>query len=383
MSEFSRELKLNELKGSAFLFGPRMVGKTHLLKRQKSARFFNLLDPESELNFSREPRRFWEEVQTVPTSSLIIVDEIQKVPQLLNYVQMGIEELGHRYILSGSSARKLKRGGANLLGGRASEVRLHPLTATEAGQNFSILHALQFGTLPKVSQLLLENELDEVYRLLRGYSLLYIKEEVQAESLTRNVGAFQRFLQVAVQCNAQIIEYANISRDCQVPSSTVKEYFQILEDTLLGFFLWPYDRSERKKARPKFYFVDCGIIRAIQNRLVDPPTHLESGFLFETWFINEIMRIRDYYFPEDELCFFRERKQEVDLMILRSGKPLLAFECKTGRDLISKATALTFLKRFPGTELHIASLHEKSTRKLSAKTFLHPWHEAIQLYRDS
>ena len=124
-------------------------------------------------------------------------------------------------------------------------------------------------------------------KYLKSYITTYIKEEIQAEALTRNVGAFHRFLAIAAQSNGQVIEFANISRECSVPASTVKEYYQILEDTLIGFFLWPHDRNERKKARPKFYFFDCGVVRTIQNRLQDPPTPQEKGFLFE-------MRMRIY-----------------------------------------------------------------------------------------
>src|SRR5207249_9126005 len=136
------------------------------------------------------------------------------------------------FVLSGSSARKLKRGGANLLGGRAKDLKLHPLTHEEMGSHFTIQNACQYGTLPKTAQWLADHNKDEARSLLRSYATTYIKEEIQAEALTRNVGAFQRFLQVAVQGNAQIIEFANISRECSVPSTTVKEYYSILEDTL-------------------------------------------------------------------------------------------------------------------------------------------------------
>ena len=277
---FTRELRLDSLRSSAFIFGPRMTGKTTCLRGLKAVRYFDLLDPETELRFRQTPRLFWEEINSLSRGSQIIIDEVQRIPALLDYVQRGIDQSEYRFLLSGSSARKLRRGGANLLGGRALILKLHPLTIREIGK-FEIADALQFGTLPKIHRLVLDGAPDEARRFLKSYVTTYLKEEIQAEALTRNLGAFQSCFAVAGQARGQVIEYANISRECSVPMSTVKEYYQILEDTLLGEFLWPFDRSERKKARPKFYFFDCGVARALQNRLADPPTPVERGTLFE------------------------------------------------------------------------------------------------------
>lgn len=310
-----------------------------------------------------------------------MVDEIQRVPTLLDYVQKGIEEKHLIFVLTGSSARKLKRGGANLLGGRAKDLKLHPLTQGELGAHFDVKEACQFGTLPKVAQFLAGRDKDEARSLLRSYATTYIKEEIQAEALTRNVGAFQRFLQVAVQGNAQVIEFANISRECSVPSSTVKEYYSILEDTLLGDFLWPWDHSERKKARPKFYFFDCGVVRAIQNRLNDPPTPAEMGFLFETWFVRELRRLRDYGEKAHEFSFWREANHEIDLLIMGGHGPLLAIECKTGHDLIDARTVRAFRARFPKVPLVVASLPDQVPRRLETGIDLLPWAKALERYR--
>ncbi len=233
---FDRTLILNNLKSSAFVLGPRMTGKTTLLNKLCPKASFNLLDPELELEYRTKPGMFWENISILPQNSLVVVDEIQKIPSILNYVQMGIDRFNHRFILSGSSARKLKRGGANLLGGRCLDLRLHPLTFEEIDQHFSIENALTYGTLPKIYSLLVDQEKQLAIGHLKSYVTTYIKEEIQAEALTRNLGGFQRFLSIAVQSNGQIIEFANISRECSVPSSTVKEYYQILEDTLIGFF---------------------------------------------------------------------------------------------------------------------------------------------------
>ena len=380
--EFGRILKLEKLKSSAFVFGPRMTGKTYLLRGLKSQLYVDLLDPEKELELKREPKHFWEEITALEKNSLVIVDEIQRIPLLLDYVQKGIEEIGLRFVLSGSSARKLRRGGANLLGGRALDLHLHPLTAEEIGERFNINLALQYGTLPKLTQIVLEGHKAEAKELLRSYYTTYIKEEIQAEALTRNVGAFQRFLNVAAQGNGQVIEFQNISRECAVAASTVKEYYSILEDTLIGRFLWPWDRSERKKARPKFYFFDCGVVRAIQNRLNDPPTTQETGILFESWMIKELIAYGDYFNKGHEYTFWRDGPHEVDLLIMNGRKPILAVECKTGQHLPSTACMDSFRKYFPKVPLVVASFTDKNKRKLESGIEILPWPEMIHRYKE-
>ncbi len=377
---YQRQLNLDKISGSLFLFGPRMTGKTFLLLRLHSALFIDLLDPEIELSFSRSPVIFWEKLRALRKNDLVIVDEVQRVPALLDYVQKGIEEIGLRFILSGSSARKLRRGSANLLGGRALDLRLYPLTNTEVGKSFELDMALSYGTLPRIVTTFLEGKVDDVRRQLKAYGTVYIKEEVQAEALTRNVGAFQRFLSVAAQMNAETIEFASVSRDSSVPMSTVKEYFSILEDTLLGDFLWPWDRSERKKARPKFYFFDCGVVRALQNRLIDPPTPREKGFLFETFFYNELKRLRDYHEKPYELSFWREGKQEVDIFVTGSRGPIMAFECKTSTDTISDAAYTAFRKRFPAVPLFVVSSKDVHPRKLDNGVVVLPWRQALDTF---
>ncbi|MBK8869696.1 MAG: ATP-binding protein [Elusimicrobia bacterium] len=379
--DFLRALKLDGLKTSAFLFGPRMTGKSHLLRSLKSSLYFDLLDPEKEVELRQTPRLFWEQIRAQQKGALVIVDEIQRVPALLDYAQMGIEELGLRFILSGSSARKLKRGGANLLGGRALDLKLHPLTAEELGHKFNMAQALQYGTLPKISQLILSKDSESARRLLQSYYTTYIKEEIQAEALTRNVGAFQRFLNVAVQDNGQVIEFSNVARECSVPASTVKEYYTILEDTLLGEFLWPWDRSERKKARPKFYFFDCGVVRAIQNRLNDPPSPLELGILFETWFFRELIKHRDYGAKGHTFSFWREGNNEIDILIEGGHGPLLAIECKSGRTDIRQSTVDSFRKRFPKVPLIVASLTDQVARRLDMGVEVLPWKDSLDCYR--
>jgi predicted AAA+ superfamily ATPase len=377
---FERSIKLENIETSVFLFGPRMTGKTTILKKLPAEAFFDLLDPVLELEYKANPGIFWEQITALPENSTIIVDEIQKVPILLNYIQMGIDRHRHIFIISGSSARKLKRGGANLLGGRALDLKLHPLTYDELGDFFSIDRALEFGTIPKIYDLIIGKKFDLVKSHLKSYFTTYIKEEIQAEALTRNIGAFQRFINIAAQSNGQVIEFANISRDCSVPASTVKEYYQILEDTLLGFFLWPYDKSERKKARPKFYFFDPGVVRAIQNRLNDPPLPRELGFLFENWFIAELIRLRDYYNKEHQFSFWRYKNNEIDVIISDGRGPILSIECKAGNTDMKSSTLKAYKDRFPGVPLIIASLRDKMARRVGDIEIL-PWKQAVEVYK--
>ncbi|MCB1215174.1 MAG: ATP-binding protein, partial [Deltaproteobacteria bacterium] len=205
-----------------------MTGKSTLLRKLSYTLYLDLLDLQLELLYRENPKVFWEEMAALRPGSKIIIDEIQKIPDLLNYVQMAMDQLGHQFILSGSSARKLKRGGANLLGGRALDLKLHPLSFEEIGKVLDLESVLSYGSLPKIYSLVVKKDWEMVKAYLRTYVSTYLKEEIQMEALTRNLGAFQRFFSVAAQSNGQVIEFANISRECSVPMTTVKEYFSIL-----------------------------------------------------------------------------------------------------------------------------------------------------------
>jgi predicted AAA+ superfamily ATPase len=250
------------------------------------------------------------------------------------------------------------------------------------GNDFNINHAISQGTLPKIATLWAGGNMADAQAYLRSYVSIYIKEEIQAEALTRNVGAFQRFLSVAAQSNGQVIEFSNIARECSVPASTVKEYYQIIEDTLLGFLLWPFDHNERKKARPKHYFFDTGVVRAMQGRLVDAPTPIENGFLFETWFINECIRLRDYAGSQVEFSFWRKKQMEIDLLLSRGGTVRCGVECKTGSATISADTVSAFRAMFPGVDLIIASLADEHPRKRPDGVEILPWKKAIERIAD-
>ncbi len=270
---------------SAFLFGPRGTGKsTWIRQRFPEAPLYNLLDSGEALRLVAEPQALYRELADRPSGSWAVIDEVQKAPALLNEVHRLIEEKGLRFVLSGSSARKLRQGGVNLLAGRAITSNLFPLTSAELAADFDIKQTLRFGTLP------LAIDTDTAQDYLRSYVETYLTQEVQAEALTRNVGAFARFLEVAARQNAQITNATSIARDTGIHRRTVESHFQILVDTLLGQWLpaWRLKSSNRQLQRSKFYFFDCGVARALTGRLPYPPTIEELGPQLETLILGEL-----------------------------------------------------------------------------------------------
>ena len=320
---------------SFFLFGARGTGKTYFLKRY--------LEPETTLVIDLLSSREHEELSLDPDSLVdrisgfeglletVFIDEVQKVPKLLDVVHGLIENKKIKFALSGSSARKLKRGGGNLLAGRAFQYYLFPLTAYELGDLFSLEHALNWGTLPKLFELA-SNEEKEAY--LRTYIDIYIKEEILVEQLVRNLVPFRRFLDVAAQSSGQIINYSAIARNINSTDKTVYSYFQILEDTLLGRMIEPYHLSIRKRQRqnPKFYFFDVGVKRAISKTLtlsLRPGTYA-YGDAFEHFIINEINARIKYLKPDYQMFYLAtEDNAEIDLVIERPGLPIFLLEIKS------------------------------------------------------
>ncbi len=295
---------------SCFLFGPRQTGKTWLTSHLfPDCRTYNLLDSDVYLTLSRSPGRLREEFQ--PDNKLIIIDEIQKLPSLLDEVHLMIESLGVRFLLTGSSARKLRRGGVNLLGGRARSRYLHPLVSSELGEQFELLRALNNGLLPSIYFS------DDPEDDLRAYAGDYLKEEIAAEGLTRNVPAFSRFLQVAALCNGRLINYSKISNDAQVARSTVQEYFGILRDTLIGYDLPVWKGSVKRKplSTSKFYLFDPGVVRFLQNRGPVREGSPEFGESFETFIFHELRAWTDYH-RAAPLTYWRSKSgYEVDFIL--------------------------------------------------------------------
>jgi predicted AAA+ superfamily ATPase len=341
---YARLLDIARSKHSVFLLGPRQVGKTSLIKATlKPDLYVNLLLQKEYLRYAKDPSLLTAEVKVIAQkkkSPLIVVDEIQRCPELLNEIHSMIEsDIKPRFVMTGSSARKLKRTGVNLLGGRAIKKNLFPLTHGEIGSTFVLSDALRFGTLPS---LVLESDTTEKIQLLQSYVETYLKEEVQQEAITRNIPAFARFLELAAFENGNLLNFNNIARDVGVGSKTIKDYFQILEDTLIGFFLLPYTRSHRDKLvkHPKFYFFDPGVVSALKSTLSSEliPGTPPYGHAFEHWCILEIQRLLAYRNKEARIHFFKTNDgTEIDL-IIEMNNEVWAIEIKssshpTGSDL--------------------------------------------------
>ncbi len=294
---------------SHFLFGPRQTGKTTLIRHAlPHARVYDLLDNAVFLDLSQRPGRLLEEL--TPGVEVIAIDEIQRLPLLLNEVQRIIETHGVRFLLTGSSARKLRRGGVNLLGGRARTKVLHPLTWLELGKHFDLPRAVSRGTIPSIYFS------DEPEADLRAYAGTYLQEEIVAEGATRNIPAFSRFLNVAGLANATIVNFTNVANDAQTPRSTVYEYYGILRDTLVLFEVPAWRRSVKRKplASSKYYFFDAGVAATLQGRRPRPGTP-EFGQAFETWLLHELKSWIDYRSDED-LRYWRSTSGfEVDFIL--------------------------------------------------------------------
>lgn len=312
MQYIERSLNLEKVleKKSCFLFGPRQTGKTWLIKNRLSEyKYFNLLDTKTYAQLSYSPDILQELITNM--DKVVIIDEIQRLPILLNEVQLLIDEKNIHFLLTGSSSRKLKRKGTNLLGGRARMRNLHPLIFTELGKHFNLHKSLSIGLLPS---LYFSDAPDED---LESYIGTYLQEEIAAEALVRNIPAFSRFLTISALSNSQIINYTNIANDSQVPSSTIQEYFQILRDTLIGNDLPVWRKSLKRKpiSTSKFYFFDIGITRYLQKRKNLSSGTVEFGEAFETYLHHELKSYLDYT-KNGELFYWRSSNgQEVDFIL--------------------------------------------------------------------
>ena len=336
---FKRTLRNNLPEISFFLFGPRQVGKSTLLRAERPHLTLDLLDPELQLSYTKSPQMLRQQVDDFAhgKNKTILIDEIQRVPKLLDIVHALMEQRPElQFILCGSSARKLRHGASNLLGGRALYRTMHPLTLDELADDFNLQWILSYGSLPKIYTTLVQKKTKTAQDLLRAYAITYLREEIKAEALVRNLQGFQNFLDIAVAQYGEQINFSAVSRDCQVALSTVRGYYSILEDTFIGFFLYPYLKSQRKRMshQPKFYFFDNGVTRALLGTLLDTPTAMEQGRLFEQWILQEIIRLNEYQQKDWKLSFWRtSHGAEVDLLISRGTKLLYAIECKYTKQL--------------------------------------------------
>jgi predicted AAA+ superfamily ATPase len=298
---------------SCFLFGPRGAGKSFLIREQLKQRavVLDLLRSEVFLRLSSDPSQLESMIDAAGDSSLVVIDEVQKIPLLLDEVHRLIEERRIRFLLTGSSARKLKRGRANLLGGRASQAELFPLAWKELA-DFDLLRYLRFGGLPRVC---LSEEPEED---LDAYVRTYLTEEIQAEGFIRRLPPFNRFLQTAALANGELINFANVASDAQVAPSTVREHYQLLEDTLIGFFLLPWTQSKKRKAisTAKFYFFDTGVTHTLAGtKHLDRNSDL-FGRSFEHFLAMELRSALSYRRTREPLRFWRSTHgHEVDFIV--------------------------------------------------------------------
>lgn len=352
---------------SHFLFGPRQTGKTSLVRHTlPGVRSYDLLDSSVYLTLSREPQRLGEEL--TPRDRVVVIDEIQRLPGLLNEVHRLIEERGVRFLLTGSSARKLRAGGVNLLGGRARIKYLHPLTSRELGARFDLARAAQRGLLPSIYLS------DDPKADLEAYAGAYLQQEIVAEGVTRNVPAFSRVLKVAALCNGTMVNFTNVANDAQVARTTVYEYFKILKDTLILHELpaWRKSRKRKPLSSSKYYFFDVGVVGALQGREFRPDTP-EFGQGFETILFHELVSYRDYMSGEP-IGYWRSTSGfEVDFVI----GDHTAVEAKAKRNVAQQdLKSLVAL----GEEGRMRSLvcvsFEPRPRKVGAVTIL-PWRDFL------
>jgi predicted AAA+ superfamily ATPase len=328
MKAFKRYLQLDlPSKQSAFLWGARKTGKSHFLKHYfPDSHYYDLLKSEEFWRFLNAPQSLREEILALPPDKLqkpIIIDEIQKIPQLLNEVHWLIENSHAYFILCGSSARKLKKEGANMLGGRAWRFEFYPLVYPEI-PHFDLLQALNHGLIPT------HYTATHWEKTIKSYIYDYLTEEIKAESLTRNLAAFAKFLELAGYSNGEIINFSNIARDCGVDSKTIKEYYQILVDTLLGYYLQPYHSRKKRDhltvVTPKFYLFDVGVVNGLMKRRIAELKGVQAGAMFEHYILMELIAYRGLNDLDFDLHYWRTQSgNEVDFIL---GDGEIAIEVK-------------------------------------------------------
>ena len=379
---FRRLLRVSR-RNSFFLFGARGTGKTTYIGEAFDADaswYVDLLDPEVEDRYRRSPARLEGEVRALPAAvEWILIDEVQRAPRLLDVAHRLIESTGKRFVLTGSSGRKLRRGASNLLAGRAFVYNLYPFTVPELQNAFVLDDALHWGTLPKIHSLA-GGEEKRAY--LRAYALTYLKEEIVAEQIIRRLDPFREFLEVAAQSNGTIINYANIARDVGADPKTIVSYFSILEDTLVGFHLPAYHRSIRKQQRtnPKFYYFDIGVKRSLERTLEVPlrAGTYEFGKAFEHFVITQILHLSRYRYPDWRLFYLQTGAGvEIDLVIERPGMPVVLIEIKSSDRIDERDTR--GLARFTGDfgrPLALCISRDPARMQIGGVLCLH-WHEAL------
>ncbi|MGD2124041.1 MAG: DUF4143 domain-containing protein [Gemmatimonadota bacterium] len=349
------------LDSSFFLFGPRGTGKTTWLRETfPSALFVNLLKPDTFREYSARPERLQDLVEGAPRESAVVVDEIQRIPELLNVVH-DLMEGPHRrqFILTGSSARKLRRGGVDLLAGRALLKECHPFLAAEL-PDFELGRALAEGTVPLVRMA------PDPADALRAYVGLYLEEEVKVEGWVRNIGDFSRFLEAISFSHGQVLNVSNVARECQVQRKTVEGYLEVLEDLLLGFRLPVFSRRAVRSTitHPKFYFFDAGVFRSLRPRgPLDRPEEVDGGAL-EGLVAQHLRAWISYRSRDEKLFYWRTRSgTEVDFVVYGPGS-FWAIEVKNTRRVRPEDLRglRSFRRQYPGTQAFLLYRGEKRLR---------------------
>src|SRR5688572_22505989 len=318
---------------SFLLLGPRGTGKTTWLRKKlPEARWYNLLLDREHLRLMRDPGVFRREIEALPRGSWVVVDEVQKLPALLNDVHDALASAPKRwrFALTGSSARRLRRGDANLLAGRVVSRQMFPLTVKELQSQPPVDDLLRFGSLPLVRS---ERTTAARIDLLEAYVGTYLAQEIRAEALVRSLESFTRFLEVAALANGQVTNVAGLARDSAVARPTVQGYFEVLTDTLLGAWLpaWRPRAKVKEIQHPKFYLFDCGVVRALSHRLREPLDSVERGHLLETLVFNELCAHMSYSNCGGALSYYRVQSgAEVDFIWSR-GKHRIGIEVKASR----------------------------------------------------
>lgn len=376
---YERTLRMDLPRGqSAFFWGPRKVGKSTLLRERfpGSARF-DLLDTRLMLELTRSPWALAERVRALEPSVRarhIVLDEVQKVPAVLDEVHRLIEDDGLSFVLCGSSIRKLKRTGSNLLGGRAWRFALQPLAWPEVPA-FDILQAVNRGLVPQ------HYDSAQHRRALAGYVEDYLKEEVFAEGLTRNAAAFARFFETLSYCHGELVNYSDIARDCGVDSKTVREYFQILVDTLLGVFVEPFSRRRSRAVitrAPKFYLFDVGVAGHLAGRRIERPAGAEFGRAFEHFLLMELLAYRAYRERDFPVRYWRTKSGlECDFVLGADGAVVI--EAKGGgRVRPSELAGIRAYVNEHGPRHAVVVCNESDARRTPDGVWILPWRQFLE-----
>ena len=349
----NRLITIPELQeDSVFLWGARQTGKSTLLKSLfPEARYYDLLLPDVYSRLQRRPDLLIQELDQANQDNLVIIDEVQMLPQLLNAVHWLIVNRNLRFLLCGSSARKLKRLGANMLGGRAIKRQLFPLVSSEI-PDFDLIKAANNGMLPR------HYLINDPWNRLEGYIGNYLQQEIEAEALTRNLNSFSRFLEAAALTDGEMVNFNNIATDCGISANTVKGYFEILQDTMIGYMLPSFGKAQKRRIikAPKFYFFDVGIVNYLCNRRKMEPGSVDFGHALEHLVFQQMVAYLSYSRSRKMLSYWRTASgYEVDFIY---GDAEVAIEVKSSQEIQSRHLKglKAFKEEYPEARAIIVSL---------------------------